>query len=77
MLRYARRLPHWNAIGRPQFVTFRLHGSLPAIRGFRREQVAASGEAFVAMDRLLDKGATGPLHLKLLSSFPWQRGWDP
>ncbi len=62
MLRYARRLPHWDAIGQPQFVTFRLHGSLPATRGFRREHVATSGEAFVTMDRLLDNGATGPLH---------------
>jgi len=30
---------------------FRLHGSLPATRGFRRERVATSGEAFVTMDR--------------------------
>ena len=64
MLHYARRLPHWDAIGQPQFVTFRLHGSLAATRGFRREHVATSGEAFVTMDGLLDKGATGPLHLK-------------
>lgn len=64
MLRYLRRLPHWDAIGQPQFVTFRLHGSLPATPGFRREHVATSGEAFVTMDRLLDKGATGPLYLK-------------
>ncbi len=64
MLRYLRHLPHWDAIGQPQFVTFRLHGSLPATRSFRREHVATSGEAFVTMDRLLDKGATGPLHLK-------------
>ena len=64
MLRYLRRLPHWDAIGQPQFITFRLHGSLPATRSFRREHVATSGEAFVAMDRLLDKGAAGPLHLK-------------
>jgi hypothetical protein len=38
---------HWDAIGQPQFVTFRLHGSLPATRGFRREHVATSGEAFL------------------------------
>ena len=53
-----------DAIGQPQFVTFRLDGSLPATQVFRREHVATSGEAFVTMDRLLDKGATGPLHLK-------------
>jgi len=64
VLHYARRLPHWDAIGQPRFVTFRLHGSLAATRGFRREHVATSGEAFVTMDGLLDKGATGPLHLK-------------
>jgi len=64
MLRYVSRLPHRDTIGQPQFVTFRPHGSLPATRGFRREHVATSGEAFVTMDRLLDKGATGPLHLK-------------
>jgi hypothetical protein len=64
MLLYLRRLPHWDAIGQPPFVTFRLHGSLPATRSFHREQVATSGEAFVTMDRLLDKGAAGPLHLK-------------
>ena len=57
---HGRHLPHWDALGQPQFVTFRLHGSLPQ----RREHVAASGEAFLVMDRLLDKGATGPLHLK-------------
>jgi REP element-mobilizing transposase RayT len=65
MFRHGRHLPHWDAVGQPQFVTFRLHGSLPATRIFRREHVATSGEAFVMMDRLLDKGATGPLHLKL------------
>jgi len=64
MLRHERRLPHWDAIGQPQFITFRLHGSLPAPRCFRRQHVATSGEAFVTMDRLLDQGATGPLHLK-------------
>ena len=47
-----------------QFVTFRLHGSLPARRVFRREHVATSGEAFLAMDRSLDRGASGPLHLQ-------------
>jgi len=64
VLSHQRHLPHWDAIGQRQFITFRLHGSLPATRIFRREQVATSGEAFVTMDRLLDKGATGPLYLK-------------
>ena len=64
MLRHERHLPHWDAIGQRQFITFRLHGSLPATRVFHREHVATSGEAFVTMDRLLDKGTTGPLYLQ-------------
>jgi REP element-mobilizing transposase RayT len=64
MLSYERRLPHWDSVGEPQFITFRLHGSLPVRRVFRREQVANSGAEFAAMDRLLDRGATGPLYLK-------------
>jgi hypothetical protein len=51
-------------VGDPLFVTFRLHGSLPANRAFPPEAVGTSGKAFVAMDRLLDQGATGPLHLR-------------
>jgi hypothetical protein len=34
MRKYERRLPHWDVIGTPLFVTFRLHGSLPAKRIF-------------------------------------------
>jgi putative transposase len=60
---YRRRLPHIYEIGRPVFVTYRLHGSLPASRTFPPE-VVQSGRAFVAMDRLLDSGATGPLYFK-------------
>jgi hypothetical protein len=57
MLRYARRLPHWDSISQPQFVTLPSVCTevCPAPRGFRREQVATSGEPFVTMDRLLDK----------------------
>jgi len=60
---YWRRLPHRFEIGRPVFVTWRLHGSLPSSRSFPRE-VVQSGRAFVAMDRLLDGGATGPVYFK-------------
>jgi hypothetical protein len=35
-------------------------GSLPATRVFRRDHGSAAGEAFVAMDRLLDEGASEP-----------------
>jgi putative transposase len=63
MRHYERRLPHWDAVNQPLFVTFRLHGSLPAHRVFPPDSVSRSGKAFVAMDRLLDRGAIGPLYL--------------
>jgi putative transposase len=63
MRHYERRLPHWDVVGHPLFVTFRLHGSLPANRVFPPEEVTA-GKAFVAMDRLLDRAATGPRFLQ-------------
>jgi len=56
-----RRLPHLYVIGRPLFVTFRLHGSLPANRAFPN---LTSGEAFGAMDRLLDQARSGPTFLR-------------
>ena len=62
--RYRRRLPHWDVIGEPLFVTFRLFGSLPPNRVFPPERVATSGLAFRALDRVLDRGSTGPLFLQ-------------
>ena len=59
---HARRLPHYHAIDRPIFLTWRLHGSLPKNRSF--PSVITSGQAFVAMDRLLDNARTGPLYLR-------------
>jgi REP element-mobilizing transposase RayT len=59
---YRRRLPHYHAIGQPIFLTWRLHGSLPANRSF--PPGTTSGEAFLAVDRLLDNACTGPLFLK-------------
>jgi REP element-mobilizing transposase RayT len=64
MTHYERRLPHWDVVGQPLFVTFRLHGSLPAQRVFPPERQFNSGKAFVAMDRLLDRGSSGPLFLR-------------
>jgi putative transposase len=58
-----RRLPHWDVIGTPLFVTFRLHGSLPPNRTFLPERLT-TGKAFVAMDRILDNARTGPLFLR-------------
>jgi REP element-mobilizing transposase RayT len=59
---HARHLPHYHAIGQPIFLTWRLHGSLPANRSF--PSAITSGQAFVAMDRLLDNARTGPLYLR-------------
>jgi REP element-mobilizing transposase RayT len=58
-----RRLPHLYVIGRPLFVTFRLYNSLPRNRAFPAA-VLTSGEAFVAMDRLLDNARSGPMFLR-------------
>src|SRR5260370_36615284 len=44
------------------FVTFRLHGSLPANRVFPPERLR-NGRAFAAMDKLLDCNRAGPLFL--------------
>ena len=59
---HRRRLPHYYSVGQPIFVTWRLHGSLPANRTF--PPPSTSGQAFVAMDRLLDNARTGPLYLR-------------
>ena len=59
---HERRLPHLHEVGRPMFITWRLHGSLPKNRHFPTN--LTSGEAFVAMDRLLDRARTGPLFLR-------------
>lgn len=63
MKMYERRLPHSDVIGQPLFVTFRLHGSLPSNRVFPPARLT-SGQAFVAMDRLLDHSRAGPFHLR-------------
>ena len=57
-----RRLPHFHAVSRPIFLTWRLFGSLPKGRAF--PNAMTSGKVFVAMDRLLDRAQTGPLHLR-------------
>ena len=63
MREYERRLPHWDVTGQPMFVTFRLHGSLPANRVFPPARLTA-GRAFVAMDKLLDNARAGPTYLR-------------
>ena len=58
-----RRLPHFDVLGQPQFVTFRLHDSLPANRPCPASNLT-SGEAFVTMDRMLDQARCGPTFLR-------------
>jgi REP element-mobilizing transposase RayT len=59
---HTRRLPHYHAIDQPIFLTWRLYGSLPLGRGF--PPPVTSGQAFLAMDRLLDNARNGPLYLR-------------
>jgi hypothetical protein len=59
-----RRLPHWDLVEHPVFVTFRLHGSLPAGRVFPPKRLS-SGKAFVALGRVLDTCTSGPLYLRM------------
>ena len=61
---YERRLPHWDVVGQPLFVTFRLHDSLPANRVSLPETLT-TGKAFVEMDRMLDHAETGPKYLSM------------
>jgi putative transposase len=60
---YSRRLPHLQNADQATFLTWRLHGSLPPNRAFP-EASLNSGEAFTAMDRLLDEARTGPVYLR-------------
>ena len=60
---YRRRLPHLYDIGQPIFLTWRLHDSLPVHRVFGAGNLS-SGQAFVALDRLLDEARRGPLYLR-------------
>jgi putative transposase len=59
---HTRRLPHFYSVGKPIFLTWRLHGSLPPNRSF--PTATSSGQAFVAMDRILDNARAGPLYLR-------------
>jgi len=67
---YRRRLPHIYEIGQSVFLTWRLHDSLPPNRFFPAAALnagpafAASGQAFAAMDRLLDETRSGAFYLR-------------
>ena len=58
-----RRLPHLYETGQPIFLTWRLHDSLPLHRVFPSDALT-SGQAFAAMDRLLDETRTGTFYLR-------------
>jgi putative DNA methylase len=58
---HRRRLPPYHAVGQATFVTWRLYGSLPAHRPFPTG--ITPGQAFLALDRLLDHASTGSLFL--------------
>ena len=59
---YRRRLPHFSETGKPLFLTWRLQDSLPPNRVFPAASLN-SGQAFAAMDRLLDEARSGAFHL--------------
>jgi putative transposase len=60
---YRRHLPHWQPAGYDLFITWRLHGSLPA--NFRPpNSVGSTGREFLCYDRVLDGAGIGPLWLK-------------
>ena len=60
---YRRRLPHIYETDQPVFLTWRLYGSLPVNRPFAGGTLS-SGQAFAALDRLLDQARAGPLYLR-------------
>ena len=60
---YRRRLPHIYETEQAVFLTWRLHDSLPSHRAFPKEALN-SGQAFAAMDRLLDEARSGAFYLR-------------
>ena len=63
---YYRHLPHWHPEGRCIFLTWRLHGSLPAgyLRRLRIKANLQPAEEFRVAEKLLDGATEGPLWLK-------------
>jgi len=66
MVYYERNLPHWHPEGKPLFLTWRLHDSLPTsfVKYFRQTTDFQSGKAFVRFDHKLDEAKCGPTWLK-------------
>src|SRR5580693_542742 len=63
MTAHRRRLPHLYPEGIPLFLTWHLHGSLPASLP-PPPGALASGQAFVWLDRQLDAPRNGPMYLQ-------------
>jgi putative transposase len=61
---YRRRLPHWQPVGVPIFLTWRLHGSLPCGIHQPASDSVTEGQRFVELDRQLDAATSGPMFLK-------------
>ncbi len=66
MAYYERNLPHWHPEGKSVFITWRLHGSLPAhfLRDLKDEPQSTSGRKFRKANAELDRACHGPLWLK-------------
>ena len=66
VLYYRRNLPHGHPEGASLFLTWRLHGSLPAsfFAGPREAESLSPGDKFRRVDEVLDRGDTGPVWLK-------------
>jgi REP element-mobilizing transposase RayT len=60
---YRRRLPHVYEAEQSVFLTWRLHDTLPSHRAFPTKALN-SGQAFAAMDRLLDEASGGVFYLR-------------
>src|ERR1035438_10675599 len=60
---YRLRLSYVFQTESPVFLTWRLQDSLPPDRGLPSE-ARNSGQAFAAMDRLLDEARAGPSHFR-------------
>ena len=63
VLLHRRRLPHIYPEGRALFLTWHLHGSLPAPLPTPPRKLT-SGQAFVWLDRRLDSARSGPMYLR-------------
>jgi putative transposase len=62
MTYYTRNLPHWQQPEADIFITWRLHGSLPARIRFSQTPESI-GKRFISYDRALDAARVGPLWL--------------